>query len=463
MIQITFLTLFLGLTSGPQAVELAVSGPAPAAGTVSPVSTIELLLDGTAVGRMAGPPWQARLDFGPDLLPHELVARALDAQGGELARTRQWVNLPRPAAEVEVALESGPDGRPRAAQLAWLTLTAGQATAVAVTLDGQPLPVAPDAQLAARRLTVPLPAVDLATAHVLSVEVRFAALSARRDLVFGGGGGEVSTELTAVPVKSRRGRLPPLPRLQGSLLAGGKALRIVAVEREPPQVTVVRDFAAREALKGLGSVGESRALSNPDSPLSSLGDNPSNLRYELALERDTRVRVLWPTARPVEDSGVAADLFEGTSAFTARDGGMLWLLRQVRHQAESGEGQRLADAAAVAGLHLLAGSGPRAVLLVLGPQTPDASRYKPEEVRRYLAALRVPLVVWSLDRPSAALTRAWGEAADVSSVHGLRAAVGRLRRQLDAQRVVWVEGLHLPQSITAAPGGAVEIAGDGAD
>ncbi|HSN88583.1 MAG TPA: hypothetical protein VL025_17610, partial [Thermoanaerobaculia bacterium] len=86
MTQIAFLTLFFGLTLGSQPVELTVTGP---------VAAVEILLDGAPVARFDGPPWSGRIDFGQALLPHELVARALDDQGTEVSRVRQWVNLPR--------------------------------------------------------------------------------------------------------------------------------------------------------------------------------------------------------------------------------------------------------------------------------------------------------------------------------------------------------------------------------
>lgn len=44
--QIAFLTLFLGLTSGVQPFELSVNGP---------VASIEILLDGAVAERLAGP------------------------------------------------------------------------------------------------------------------------------------------------------------------------------------------------------------------------------------------------------------------------------------------------------------------------------------------------------------------------------------------------------------------------
>jgi hypothetical protein len=65
----------------------------------------------------------------------------------------------------------------------------------------------------------------------------------------------------------------------------------------------------------------------------------------------------------------------------------------------------------------------------------------------------VPLFVWSLERPkkkNPALD-VWGPVEDVSSISKLHRAFGRLESELESQRIVWVEGSHLPQSITLAP------------
>ena len=103
--QIAFLTLFLGLVTGPQAVAVD-----PGAG----VAAVELVLDGRGVARLEHAPWSATVDFGPALLPHRLEARGLAADGSEVARTDQWVNLPRPQAEVDIVLEgSGAARAPR--------------------------------------------------------------------------------------------------------------------------------------------------------------------------------------------------------------------------------------------------------------------------------------------------------------------------------------------------------------
>src|SRR5204862_251421 len=81
-----FLTLFLGLIAGVHPVAVSVTAP---------VSVVEVELDGAVAGRARSAPWTVSVDFGPDLAPHELVARGLDAEGHEVSRARQWINLPR--------------------------------------------------------------------------------------------------------------------------------------------------------------------------------------------------------------------------------------------------------------------------------------------------------------------------------------------------------------------------------
>src|SRR3712207_6811282 len=98
---IAFATLLLGLISGVYPIEVTVSGP---------VAAVEFTLDGAPAGRIEGPPWIARVDLGPDLRPRVLTAHALDAEGREVAQVTQWLNLPRPPAEVDIVLEKGPEG-----------------------------------------------------------------------------------------------------------------------------------------------------------------------------------------------------------------------------------------------------------------------------------------------------------------------------------------------------------------
>jgi hypothetical protein len=431
MVQIAFLTLFLGLVLGPQPIELTVTGP---------VAAVELRLDGAPAGLIVGPPWTGQIDFGPALLPHELVARALDEQGQEIGRVQQWVNLPRPPAEVDILLEDGPAGRPVAARLTWQSLTGEKPTAIGVTFDDRPLVLDAGGR-------VQLPAWNPETGHVLTAELRFSgALTARRDVVFGGAwGGEISSELTAVPVRLRRGKeLPPPDRMQGWFRAGGRPLTVAAVEDGPAELLVVRDLAAQSALDRMTRGANS----------SSIVTSSEYRRFHMTLDKKDAVRFIWPVARTVSGTSLPAELFDTSRDFSADDGGLLWLLTRSVPRVDDPSRQRLADAVAVAGLQALYANHRRAVLLVLSEQPTDRSRSDPALVRRYLEAIRVPLVVWTFGDPTAPGAAAWGRAEEASSQIKMRKAFTRLEEELASQRIVWIDGRYLPQSI--------ELSGDAA-
>jgi hypothetical protein len=428
MVQIAFLTLFLGLTAGRQPVAVAVQGP---------VATVELVLDGTAVVRLGGPPWRTRLDFGAALEPHELVARALDDKGQELGRARQLLNLPRPPAEVDVLLENGPEGQPAVARLTWRSLTNEKPAAVNVTFDGRPLAVDGEGR-------APLPRYDPEVSHILSAEARFSGtVMARKDLGVGGRSGEVSTELTAVPVRPLPGKaLPPAAALQGWFLARGKPVPVAAVEDGPAQLLVVRDGEARLTLERYDREKSGRSLQAGMSEIR---------RFQMVFGENDQIRFVWPSARSFAGPGLPAELFDASRDYSGKDGGLLWLLGRALPQTDKYE-QRLADATAVAGLQALAGNRARAVLLVLGYSPKDASRYDADTVRHYLESVRVPLVVWSIagDRNPSFLS-AWGGAEDISSLPKLEQAFKRLDESLATQRIIWLEGSHLPGAVTLSP------------
>ncbi|HSS76349.1 MAG TPA: hypothetical protein VLV54_06350 [Thermoanaerobaculia bacterium] len=426
---ITFLTLFFGLISGPFPVELAISGPAAA---------VELTVDDRASVQLQGPPWKAKIDFGRELAPHRIVARALDAEGKELSRVEEWANLPHPLTKVEILLETVKGDVPRAATIVWTNLQGEKPESMAMTFDGVSLKLDPAGR-------AELPAHDLKTIHVLAAEVRFSALrTVHRDVAYGGEyGSEVSTELTGVPLHVRSGRLPPPDKLAGWLEAGGRPLTVAAVEEGPAQLFVVRAAPLAEIGVRMGSIG-----------LRTKRD-----RYDQQLGRDDETRFVQPVPQRVEGSGELSDLFDVSPVYTARDAGLPYTLKAFGrlvsslHSAPAPEAIRIADAVAVAGLEAMTENRRRAVLLLLsGDETHDASRYGAETVRRFLGSIRVPLHVWTLNPPPpGSLATAWGTAAEVKSTAGLAAAVSALRRDLDSQRIVMVDGRILPQAIRLGP------------
>ncbi len=380
------------------------------------------------------PPWVAPLDLGPALAPHELVARALDEKGGELASARQWINMPRPPAEAKILLERDGTGRVRAASIAWQNLLGETPSSIAVSFDGRPIPVD-----ALRRAVIPTYAPEVS--HILTVELEFASgMSSRDDLAIGGGAGdEAQSELTAVPVRRHgKGRLEPRA-FDGMLRAGGKPLRVATVEEGSASLWIVRDESALEAYRKLRASGGD-AFGRLFSPVA------------LPLKKDDSVRFLWPRPRGIGGAGVPTALFPSSQEFTRKDGGLAFLLEHIANTEPAGLFPMYTDAVAVAGLNAFESFGRRAVLLILGGDSPDLSTYKPPVVRRYLELLRVPLFVWSLEAEPPEGSP-WGSVEAIGTSRGMRAAYERLRSTLDSQAIVWVEGRLLPQEIEIAESG----------
>jgi hypothetical protein len=346
---------------------------------------------------------------------------------------------------VEIALEGPATGRTRTARIAWESLSGEPPEEVRLSLDGAPLAL--DGQGRAR---LELPRAG--AAHVLSAEVRFAGgARARKDVVLTGDyGGDVATELTAVPVRARRpgGRGGPLAvqDLQGRLLVDGGPARVTAVEQEPPEVFVVRAWGAETFLYGRAMrVGRSA--------------------YEYAhFKPDPRIRFHFVSTAGKRATNAArargSELFDVSQGLHHLDNrfDLLRVLLAIHYDAAEAPGrQQLADAVAVAGLHAIAGQTPRAVLLVggRGDGAADASLFLPAAVRRYLAAAGVPLFVWSTSSGKGSLRQEdWGPIEDVSTPAGIASAYRRLASELAAQQIVWVEGRHLPQAVLLAPAAA---------
>jgi hypothetical protein len=382
------------------------------------------------------------VDLGQELAPHELVARAFDSAGREVARARQWLNVPRPPAEASLLLERNSDGRAVAARLTWQSLLGTPPRRVEVTFDGHPLDVRNPTR-------IELPAFAPDKIHVISAEVEFStAVVSRAGMVLGADlESEASSELTGLPVRLRGvTTLPPPPSLQRWFRKGSEPLRVVAVEKAPALVLVVRDTDHREALTKLGNGGRTIFVRGVGGALPQY--DPDATRFETRLGGSDRIRFVWPRANRAAASTIPAELFDASREFAGSFAGIHWLLTRVSHPIQKIGGERFADAVAVAGLQASAGYTRRAVVLVLGRETDDASWYSPALVRSYLAKIHVPLFVWSLEgRTADRVAAAWGETQDVSSYPKLKDAFQRLQRELESQQVVWLEGRHLPQEL----------------
>lgn len=415
---VSFTTLLLGLVFGHVHVSLAVSAD---------VAWVDLLLDGSRVARVEAP-WTASLDLGRPPAPHELVAVAFDAGGRERARARQWVNRPRPAAEAAFALDRDNAGRYRTARLTWLCLTSERPTSIAVTFDGRPV-AAPDPS----RIEIPPHAPE--QVHFLRAELRFDGdVAATAEIAFGGRRkDDAMKELTAVPVILERGAsIPEAETLEGWFFAGEAALPVVAIEEGAKEVVFVCDVVAQRFM------GRPQ-LSRGDSRDGSLASD-ANFRFlstepRSALHSGILARV-YPISRPVAGIRIraAARSFFG------------------RPELPSGP-QRIADALATAAIAAADGERRRAVVLVLGSSGKDESDLAEEEAKAFLASLRVPLHVWQTSPSAAKAARVWQEEdrRRVWSQQDFASALAALDESLERQRIVWVEGAHLPQAIRLGP------------
>lgn len=389
---VAFATLFLGLVLGVQPVELVVGAD---------VARVELLLDGELVGQRTGPPWEIPCDLGGEFAPHELVAVARDADGEELGRVRQWINLPAPEARAPVAVDRAGDGR-----------------------------------------------------------------------------ADVGPELTAVAIEvGGRRRSLGLETLAGRLTVAGRPAVPVSVEKGPAEVVLVMDREAQEGALRMADLWQAPTTrvstslepidrSNPpvpsipgaalvkgESSAGTLGMRSAHLRTAMRLEEDQLLRFLWPYALERGEVGVRAALFHRTRGLPPSYGGMLWLLATVYQPPFTPSDQRLADAVAAAGMVAAASGRRRAVVLVLSERPSDASELSPPAVRRYLEHLGVPLHVWAMGPVPDEVAEAWGGVRAVPKKSALRRAVEELSESLERQRIVWVEGRHLPQEVGLSDAG----------
>jgi hypothetical protein len=417
--QIVFLTLYLGLISGPQPVQVQVSPE---------VKAVRILIDGREAAAITAAPWSAIVDLGSPFEPRELTAVAYDRDGDETGRTSQIINLPRPPAEVTIGLETDDQKTPVGVGLRWEHVFAAKPSSATIRIDGQKLRV--DQAFHAR-----LPKLDAAHPHVIEAEMRFEdGFVARRELVIAGGAvaDSVSTELTPVAFSGK-----PPGKLDGCLTSNGTPVETRAVETPDAEVFVVREPDRTQILTVLDPAR-----------ITALGSRNSLLaRHWTPLDRGTTMRYVFPVAQQVEDAGhIPSNVFEISGITLSSDVGMLTFLTNTydpqnsivrRAMRDPNYPRRFADAVAVAGVNAMTGAHRRAVVLVLS-KSADTSHAQPAGVRHYLSSIGVPLFVWSLTGPRPDLSASWGEVDDISTAPLFQAAVQRLRASLASQHIVWV-------------------------
>lgn len=441
---IGFASLFLGLTTGTQPVELMVD---------EPVAAVQIVLDGHEVARLDGPPWRTPVDFGPGLVPHRLDAVGLRSDGQPIAEATQWVNVPRGQAEIEVAIVTDTRKRAVGATLAWRAVRPVSPESINAGLDGTELSVTDSHQLT-------FPPLSLDEPHVLRVVVAFPGdLTASVTKVFGGTYVDTTeAELTAVPlVGGSAWRTPKPARLADTLSLDGVVAPVVATERPSPQIVVVLDERAAAALRDI-------ALP-PQDPRQALLFSRWNRAWMAQLRGGVGVgdaeidMVDTVPDHTLEDRLLTQNLFT-CKAYTQVSLASLsvFLARRPLRGIEP-ELQWLQAATATAGLAAARGNRPRIVILVIGSSEVDEGDYSPDDIRAYLESLHVPLRVWSPIPEIAGDRGGWGPVLDVSTLKRFLDACHDVVAEVDRQFIAWIDGEHLPQTITdTRPDGSPRIA-----
>jgi hypothetical protein len=411
--QLVFLTLFLGLISGPQRIDLQPG---------LSVKSIRILLDGKQMAALQKAPWSVTVDFGPSIAPGDLVAIGYDSRGDEVARASQTVNLPRPLADLVIFVKNDTNGAPVSAELRWEHLQGAKPVKSSISVDGKTVPL--DAALRAK-----LPSLDVNQPHVLAASMQFEdGFVSKRELVIGGGVGDTADALLTPVVVRQSGEMPS-PNPSTCFSSGGSPVRVSAVEKGRALVIVVLDPDPRDAEKAL----------DPRRSPGFWGPGVIDFDHVFSLSNGTWLQLLWPLAeRHTTTSNTTAVMFPPSTYVEATQGGMMWLLtRAYNGRFDENAPRMFADAAGVAGLDAITGGNRRAVVVVLDHQH-DGSSHDPASIRGYLSTIGVPLYVWSLTGPRPELQAGWGEIDDISSPAKLKIAADRLRADLESQRVAWL-------------------------
>jgi hypothetical protein len=439
---ISFLTFFLGLTAGHQLV---------AVNAAPTVATVRFLVDQTVVCTVQHPPWECRVDFGPNLTTHTIVAIAEDRQGAILGESRQEINVPRSLAEAALLFRKDQRGLVVQADVSWDSVSHATPERVTISLDGHKLH-------ARDPMHIPIPPYDPATVHDLAVVFQFSEFEVGRvEGTFGGLVAETSDrELTAVPLLLTNHHSLRPAELTGRLFVNNVSLSVTAVEAGPARVLFVRTAAADEWFNPATSRSHS-ALTGPGTlnPLAGGGLSSSRFvesepgRFDMMLRPDDQIRFLYPTPTEPTTSRLPTQLFPGSPyAFTAENGGIPYLLRSYNLLFGGPKTEHVADAVAVAGLQAASGNQPRAVVLLCTDEDHDSSQFSSGTVRKYLREIAVPLFVWCIGGgPCSAVADRWGHYESIGTIDDLRRAVSRLRDNLKHQAIAWVDGAYLLRQI----------------
>jgi photosystem II stability/assembly factor-like uncharacterized protein len=399
----------------------------------------ELILDGRPACTISARAPACTVDLGPDPVIHLLELVRKDVSGHVTETVRRWVN--KPGVEAEVHALGRCEGKTSSCEftMTWAHPARLDPVSLTVALDGVTV-----ARTVAPLVRVPFPRGS--TPQVVTADATFP--DGRRatftSLLQGSYPEQAEASLQAIPIVVASDATND--QLAASLKEAGWPVR--AVEQGGYEVAFVVEPGALETSSSFG-------LSAVNLPLVSAEE----IRISVANETLTAFDAT-QGGGPGQESRRAAGMFGvqtdvGRRPVTRTIASSNWL-RQLFLAPKSVPALRrlrTSDAVAVAGYDLGGSPRRRAIVLIAGSQREDQSTFSATQAQAYLEQTFVPLLVWRAD---ARLAPGWPEGANLQS---FGANVSSLRRALDRQRIVWLEGRVDPRTFRPRLPPGIAIAG----
>jgi photosystem II stability/assembly factor-like uncharacterized protein len=406
----------------------------------------ELLLDERPACTISARAPACTVDLGPDPVIHLLELVRRDKSGRVTERVKRWVNKPGVEAEVRAAGRCDRKTSTCDFTVTWAHPGKLDPASLTVALDGVTVAtaVAPAVRVPCPRGSTP----QVVTADATFPDGRRATFT---QLLAGSYPERAEASLQAIPITVLDGVGDD--ELARSLKEAGWPVR--AVELGGFEV----EFVVEQ-----GALGSSFGLFGQGWPL----QGAEQMRIIVANDTITAFQSIGADTRepaagrgapswagPIVVPGVETNVNRRPSVRTGGGGNWLSDLFRAPHSVPALKRLRTSDAMALAGYDLGGSSRRRAIVLIAGSEREDESTFSPEQARAYLGQNFVPFFVWRAAPHSAP---GWPAGPDLKS---FGANVSAVRKELDRQRIVWLEGRVDPRTFRPGLPPGVAIAGGG--
>jgi photosystem II stability/assembly factor-like uncharacterized protein len=399
----------------------------------------ELLLDGKPACTISARAPACTVDLGPDPVMHLLELVRKDRSGNVTERVSRWIN--KPGVEAEVHASGRCETKIRACEftITWAHPDKLDPVSLTVALDGVTV-----ASKVAPKIQAPFPkrfTPQVVTADATFPDGRRATFT---QLLQGSYPEKAEASLQAIPIVVDPGIRDE--DLAASLKAAGWPVR--AVELGEFEVVFVVEPGALESRSSFGLSAQSLPLVGAEQ-IRAIVANETLTSFVLGGSNSSNAM-----APVFGDLGPGLALYGSRSAVRPRAAAGGWVRELFRAPSSVPALRRLrtADAVAAAGYHLGGSPRRRAVVLITASSRADESAFSPQQARFYLGQTLVPLFVW---RASPG-TQGWG---DGPLLDKFGSDVADLKRELDRQRIVWLEGRVDPRTFRPRLPPGIAIAG----